>query len=201
MQQLSDEELIQRSRAAQLGAQDPYINELLSRYRQRVALWCLRYTGDREEALDLAQDALTQAWRRLESFEGMSRFSTWLYTITRNTCLNSLRSRDARGGEPAELPEELPDLRISPLDDELARAAQLEMARRWVTEILDQTEQRVFAMHFGDEIPLEAVTRLLGLSNASGAKAYVVSGRRKLAEAARRWRARCDRPAAFAAAQ
>jgi DNA-directed RNA polymerase specialized sigma24 family protein len=59
-----------------------------------------------------------------------------------------------------------------------------------VTATLDQTEREVFTMHYGDDIPLDAITRILGLQNASGAKAYIVSARRKLARAVERLRLR-----------
>jgi hypothetical protein len=48
----------------------------------------------------------------------------------------------------------------------------------------------VFTLHYGDDMTLEAITRLLKLDNASGAKAYIVSARRKLDKATRRLRAR-----------
>jgi hypothetical protein len=46
---------------------------------------------------------------------------------------------------------------------------------------LDDTEKIVFTLHYGDEMPLDSITRMLGLENASGAKAYIVSAKRKLA--------------------
>ena len=45
-------------------------------------------------------------------------------------------------------------------------------------------------MHYGDGLPLHMITRLLGLSNRSGAKAYINKARRKLRRAARLWKAR-----------
>jgi hypothetical protein len=45
-------------------------------------------------------------------------------------------------------------------------------------------------MHFGEELPLDVITRMLNLTNASGAKAYLVSAKRKLDKAAKRWQAR-----------
>jgi len=62
--------------------------------------------------------------------------------------------------------------------------------REFLLTTLDQTERAVFTLHFGDEMPLDAITRLLGLDNNSGAKAYIVSAKRKLAKAAKRLRAR-----------
>lgn len=56
----------------------------------RVAL---RLLGDEREAEDAAQDALLQAWRSMGEFRGDSAFSTWLYRIVSNRCLNVLRAR------------------------------------------------------------------------------------------------------------
>ena len=64
--------------------------------------------------------------------------------------------------------------------------------RALLATALDETERRVFTLHYGEDVPLDAITRLLRLTNASGAKAYVVSARRKLARAVQRLRARGD---------
>ena len=53
-----------------------------------------------------------------------------------------------------------------------------------------ELEMKVMTLHYADEVPLDAVTRVLNLENASGAKAYIVSARRKLARAAQRLQAR-----------
>lgn len=68
MQQLSDEELVARYRAE--GG--PWIDELFGRYHRRVAMWCYRFTGDRDSAADLAQDVFLRAYRSLEGFRGNS---------------------------------------------------------------------------------------------------------------------------------
>jgi DNA-directed RNA polymerase specialized sigma24 family protein len=58
-------------------------------------------------------------------------------------------------------------------------------ARNWrfILETLDQTEAQVMLMHYGEELPLNTVSRTLGLTNKSGAKAYIVSAKRKLSAA------------------
>ena len=66
--------------------------------------------------------------------------------------------------------------------------------RTMMDENLDATEKRVMTMHFGDEISLDAVTRILGLTNASGARAYVVSAKRKLTAAAQRFQSGYRKP-------
>lgn len=195
MQEFSDEELV--ARALQSGPADPanpWLHELFSRHQRRVVLWCLRYSANREEALDLAQDVLANTFRRLETFQGHSKFTTWLFTVCRNHCLNAIKSKAARpesAGE--ELLQTLPAPAGESMEDRLTQESYLKLAHEWIREALDETEQRVFVMHFQDEMPLDAITRALGLTNASGAKAYIVSARRKLSEAARRWRLQNER--------
>jgi DNA-directed RNA polymerase specialized sigma24 family protein len=67
--------------------------------------------------------------------------------------------------------------------------------RTLLAETLDETERRVMTLHYGEDLTLDAVTRLLGLTNASGAKAYIVSARRKLSGAVRRWNTKQQREA------
>lgn len=192
MHQLSDEELISQSRAqAGSRSQPSCIDELFKRHQQRVALWCLRFTGDRESAADLAQDVMINAFRHLESFQNQSKFTTWLYVITRNHCMNHLKAGRGRFEVAAEdLLLEIPDLASENTDSRLARESTIAEARRLLHESLEETERQVFTLHFAEGMPLDAITRLLGLTNSSGAKAYVVSAKRKLETAVRRWRAR-----------
>ena len=80
---LTDEELIGAYRA---GLGEESLSELFRRFRPRVTNWCIRFTQDREASPDLAQDILFRAYRSLHTYRGDSRFSTWLYVITRNQC-------------------------------------------------------------------------------------------------------------------
>jgi len=74
-------------------------------------------------------------------------------------------------------------------DEALERRVSAEFVHALLDQALDETEKKVFTLHYGDEVPLEAITRLLGLSNRSGAKAYIVSAKRKLRKAFQRWKA------------
>lgn len=192
MQGLSDEELVAKFRAdAGSPGADLWINELFQRFHSRVATWCLRFTGDRESASDLAQDVFLKAYRNLSSFRGDAKFSTWLYSIARNHCINEMK---ARGGRPEESADTLElDLTHASGESVLASIERNESLRSMQTlieETLDETEARVMTLHYAEEITLDAVTRLLGLTNASGAKAYVVSAKRKLGLALQRLKAR-----------
>jgi len=188
---LPDEELVARYQAeSRPGEAERQLDELFQRYRGKVALWCLRISGDREAAADLAQEVLLKAFRALPSFRGDAKFSTWLYTIARNHCFNALKSRAAAPDGASdtgllEVADQAPD----PLA-QLETASSARLVREWMADSLTDVETQVMTLHFVEDLPLDAVTRLLHLDNASGAKAYVVSAKRKLSRAVERWKAR-----------
>jgi len=85
--------------------------------------------------------------------------------------------------------EALPDDPESRPENVFEFRSSVQAARALLDRELTDMEKRVFTLHYGDDVPLQTITRLLGLQNASGAKAYLVSARRKLARALQRWRA------------
>ena len=192
MKDLSDEELLQRYRQA--GPNDAgkaFVDELFGRHYRKVALWCFRLAGDRDRAADLAQEVLAKAWAHLEHFEGNAKFSTWLYSITRNHCFNKLKSsawRGEQGTEPETL-EAFADLGPNP-ERAAETSERLALARRLMASELTEVERQVMTLHFAEDMPFEVISRLLRLDNASGAKAYVVSAKRKLRSSVQRWMGR-----------
>ena len=76
---------------AAAGSADAF-EQLVLKYQTAVYNLCLRMTGDPEDAADMTQESFLKAWRNLESFQGNSAFSTWLYRLASNTCLDHLRS-------------------------------------------------------------------------------------------------------------
>lgn len=81
--------------------------------------------GIREEAEDLAQDIFIKAFQSLNGFKGESRFSTWLYRIATNHCLNRLKEEKRRN--PGLLPSPMtPDSILSTKDDPSSHHLRLE---------------------------------------------------------------------------
>ncbi len=91
--------------ACQRGEREAF-DRLVERYQRDVYRLCYRYVNNHEDANDMAQEVFLKAYRAIGRFRGDSSFSTWLYRIAVNTCLNF---RAARRPEPQELPEALPD--------------------------------------------------------------------------------------------
>ncbi len=81
---------------------------LVARYQRSIYRLCYRYVNSHEDANDLAQEVFLKAWRAIGRFRGDSAFSTWLYRIAVNACLNF---RALRRPQTLELPETLLDPR------------------------------------------------------------------------------------------
>ena len=193
MQNLDDEALLARfqadSQRGESGAK--WIDELFQRYHTKVAAWCYRFTGDRESGGDLAQEVFLRAFRNLDSFRGSAKFSTWLYTIARNHCVNEIRANQTRVHHSAEtLDFEVEDSSATDVLESMQQEQSVHLMRSLIEQNLDPIEKRVLVMHFAEGIALDAISRLLGLTNASGARAYIVSAKRKLARAMERWKAK-----------
>ncbi len=94
MESGSDHELIRR---VQSGDRDA-METLFVRYRRQVHALCYRMTGDATLADDLTQESFLRVLRYGKSFDGRSKFTTWLYRLVRNRCLDYLTAqrRDER---------------------------------------------------------------------------------------------------------
>lgn len=177
----SDETLLQAWRTAEGPRKRAAADRLFASYYERVGRWCYRFTGDRESAADLAQEVFLKAHRSLESFRGSSQFGTWLYSIVRNEALNRAR-RQTAPTESEEVLIQVPTLEPDP-EEIASQNSRSRRLQQFLTKTLDETERTVFTLHYGEDLPLDAITRMLRLDNASGAKAYIVSAKRKLARA------------------
>jgi len=188
---LSDEELIERARREPGSGSDAALSVLYRRYQPKVAAWCLRLASDRQDAADLAQEVFLRVHERLAGFRGESRFSTWLYTVTRSVAINrgvAARRRQTEALEDEGVPE---PVEPSPgADREVERGEILAAFREAMGRDLEPLEAKVLYLHYVDGMPLAALTDLLKLTNKSGAKAYIVSGKRKLERRFGRWLAR-----------
>jgi RNA polymerase sigma-70 factor (ECF subfamily) len=107
-QQFQDLELARRSQAGDTEAFD----ELVTKYRTKIFAIVCRMVRNEDEAWDLAQEAFLKAWKSIHRFECRSSFYTWLYRITVNLTIYSLRRKD--GHEEVELNEAIPSSLPSP---------------------------------------------------------------------------------------
>jgi RNA polymerase sigma-70 factor (ECF subfamily) len=74
---------------------------IVERHRRTVYQLCYRFVGNHEDASDLTQEVFLRAYRGLKNFRGQASFSTWLYRIGVNVCLNRVSAKAPRS-EPIE---------------------------------------------------------------------------------------------------
>jgi RNA polymerase sigma-70 factor (ECF subfamily) len=132
---------------------------LVERYQRDVYRLCYRYVNNHHDASDLAQDVFLKAYRALGRFRGDSSFSTWLYRISVNTCLNF---RALRRLPAAELPEQLPDYGAGAFDH-LERDERSRQVRAAVARLPDRQRATLILKIFHD-LTHEEVAGILGTS-------------------------------------
>jgi RNA polymerase sigma factor (sigma-70 family) len=160
---------------------DDLFSELFRRYQLRVTRWCFRIAKNPDCVPDLVQEVFLRAFRRLCTFRGNSRFSTWLYALTRNHCLNALKKRRTEPTDAGDLmPDDLPGAHGREVHLAMERDQSFQNMWRLIQATLTPMEVRVMALHYGHGLTFALITRQMSLSNPSGAKAYIVNARRKL---------------------
>lgn len=119
--------------------------QLVEQYQDRVYNLALRMCGNRDDAFDLAQDAFFRAWRGLAGFQFESSFSTWLFRLTANVCLDWLRAKKRR-----------PTVSLTTVDDE-DEEVQLDLPDpgKSPEELLLAAEDRAALMKALNDLPVE----------------------------------------------
>lgn len=142
--------------ASQRGDREAF-DRLVERYQRDVYRLCFRYVNRHEDADDLAQEAFLKAYRAIGRFRGESAFSTWIYRIAVNTCLNFRTSRRPRS---EELPETIADTRPGVA----ARLEEDERARRVREAVgrLPEKQRAALILKVYHELTHEEVASILG---------------------------------------
>lgn len=128
---------------------EPAFEELVNRHLRSVLNTIYRYVGERDAADDIAQEVFAIVWAKADTFKGHARFSTWLYRIVVNECLQFRRKRRRR---PATLsldaldPDNPPVELQTPPDHE--RAERTAAVRRAVAELPDRQRIALVLSHF-----------------------------------------------------
>jgi len=144
--------------ASQKGDREAF-DTLVERYQRDIYRLCYRYVNDPQDANDMAQEVFLKAYKAIGRFRGDSSFSTWLYRIGVNTCLNF---RSGRRPEGEELSEALPDKRAGAL----ALLEQEERAARVRAAVvrLPEKQRATLILKIYHELTHEEVAAIVGSS-------------------------------------
>jgi len=118
LKQRTDAELIHAAREGDHRA----FTALVRRYEETVYRFSFKVCRDEQQAAETLQDTFVNVFRKLSSFDGKSKFSTWLFTIVTNNCLMKHRRRKSSAiEEPLEMYDEPPDHEKGPHRPRVAR--------------------------------------------------------------------------------
>ncbi len=160
----SDSEVIRRVLRGETAA----FEVLVRRYQQTIFRLTRRMTRNLEDAQDLAQDAFVQAYRSLAGFHGQASFSTWLYRIAVNLCLNHLRA--TRREDPMEVDGNLPDVRGDALDGLLA--AERDRALAAAIETLPPQQRATLTLRAYQGLGHREIAEILGCAEGTAKANY-----------------------------
>ncbi len=150
-----DREAVEACRRGEREAFD----RLVERYQRHVYRLCYRYVNNHHDANDMAQEVFLKAYRALGRFRGDSSFSTWLYRIAVNTCLNF---RAARRPQIDELPDTIADPAAG-IADRLDRDEQSRQVREAVSR-LPEKQRATLILKIYHDLTHEEVAQVLGSS-------------------------------------
>lgn len=153
-------------------------SQLFERYQRAIYLWCFRYVRDHERALELAQEVMMATYQRLDSFQGRSKFSSWLFAITRNRCINEVR-RVSLLVDPETDPDSLSATKENPETEYEYREGEGKLMEL-IETTLDPIEQQALWLRCNERMPIDEITAVLGITTSTGARGLLQTARRKL---------------------
>ena len=176
-----DNELIERFQQGDTAAFDT----LFTRYQKRTYRLVQRYISNREDALDLTQDAFIRAYQGLGDFKSQCQFYSWLYRITVNLCIDFLRKKSRSevllydSDESGELPmANIPD----PRSDSPAKAVENKELRAHIRKAvrrLPPKQRQIFILRHWNGLSLKDIAATVGRSDGT-VKAHLLHAHRNL---------------------
>ena len=161
--------------------------ELVEKYKQPVMNVVYRMLRDATEAEDLAQNVFVQVYKSAHRYEVSAKFSTWLFTIARNLCLNEIRRRSRHPADSMDVPhpeqdgqpwQQFEDRKtLSPPDSLLQ--GELEAKIEEALAELPENQRTAILLCRQDELSYEDIAEVLGCS-LSATKSLIHRGRETL---------------------
>ena len=145
---------------------------LLTRHRKPVFNFILRFVGSRETAEDLLQETFLRVIKGAEAYQRQAKFTTWLYTIARNLCVDQSRRAKHRKAQSLDAPmnssaesgtllDVLPSGEMA--SDRLAGNKQLHLKLNEALTRLSEEQREVFLMREFLDMPFKEIADVIGV--------------------------------------
>ena len=147
--------------------------QLVLAHQNQIYRLCFRMVGNAEDAADMVQEAFLKAWRNLERFQGDAAFSTWLYRLASNCCLDFLRSQKRRptvsmtseDEEGEEQTVEVADNSATPEETLLQKEEQREIAQAMAS--LDEEQRQILTLRVVNDLSYTEIAELLTIKEGT----------------------------------
>lgn len=146
---------------------------LVLKYQMPIYNLCFRMTGNAEDAADMTQEAFLKAWKGLSSFQFESAFSTWLYRLASNTCLDYLRALRRRpqvsltveDNDREEQVLDIPD--ATPTPEETLVTAEEQRLLSEALALLEVEQRQIIVMRVVNELSYAEISSVLGIKEGT----------------------------------
>lgn len=154
---------------------------LVERYKDLVFTLGLRMLKNREEAEEVAQDTFMKVYKSLNRFKGDSKFSTWIYKICYNACLDRLKKNKKYGNDVPI--NEFTEHQVKTIDNALDKLEKQEYNKSIndCIALLPNDEAFLLTLYYFEELSLEDISKAVGLT-ANHVKVKIFRSRKKLAQ-------------------
>ena len=161
---------------------------LVNRHQISILNFIYRFVGNRAQAKDLAQEVFLRVWQSAKSYKPKARFTTWIYRITTNLCLNELKSSRLRksfsfhrSDQDNEKSMEETYSNGSPSAEDLLLAKERSRQINEALQSLPENQRRALLLKRYDDLSYQEIAKLLGCS-VSAVESLLVRAKRTLQE-------------------
>ena len=184
-----DESISSEDLMARIAKGDDEAFEILvTRHQTSVLNLIYRFLGDRTQAKDLAQEVLLRVWQGAKTYKPEAKFTTWVYRITTNLCLNELKSSRRRRWFPFHRSDEDNVISIedvspdgSPSAEDVLLAGERNRQISAALKGLPENQRMALILKRYDDLSYQEIAQILGCS-VSAVESLLVRAKRNLQE-------------------
>lgn len=154
--------------------------ELVNRYKDLVFTLAIRMLKHREEAEEVSQDTFIKAYKSLAKFKGDSKFSTWIYKVAYNTCLDRIKKNKRQFNEVAI--DEFTERHIKTIDNALDTMEKDEQQKtiQECLQLLPSEDSFLLTLFYFEDLSLDDMSKIVGIESNT-IKVKLFRSRKKLA--------------------
>jgi RNA polymerase sigma-70 factor (ECF subfamily) len=155
-------------------------SQLVDRYKDLVYTLAIRMLKHREEAEEVAQDTFIKVFKSLDKFKGDSKFSTWIYRVTYNTCLDNLKKNKKHINDVAI--DEFTHNKLDTIDnalDNIINKERSQLIKNCINQLPEDSSALLTLFYF-EELSLDEISKIINVESNT-VKVKLHRARKKLA--------------------